>query len=109
MIYLTQTFPHWRNQDGSWESICPRCFNTLATAHKEAELLKDEENHNCVVFNIARLRTVNPKPTLKVWSSFGWVSKLRAMGITSFQCAPLSQAPFETPDCKFRVSNRRGM
>ena len=64
MIVLTQKFAHRRNQDSSWDSICLRCFITVATAQIEGKLLKDEENHNCDVFTIAKPRTVNPKPTL---------------------------------------------
>jgi hypothetical protein len=41
------TFPHRYNKDGSWDSICPQCFLTVATRSTEDELRKDEREHQC--------------------------------------------------------------
>ena len=40
-------FPHRRNQDGSFDSICLTCFVTVAS-HKTKEELKElDKNHVC--------------------------------------------------------------
>jgi hypothetical protein len=44
---LVAYYPHRRNRDGSFDSICLTCFATLATARTEPELLEHERNHNC--------------------------------------------------------------
>lgn len=40
-------FPHRHNKDGSWDSICMKCYLTIATAPNEAELGKFESHHAC--------------------------------------------------------------
>jgi hypothetical protein len=40
-------FPHRRNQDGSFDSICPYCFSTVSTRQNEMELTGDESGHGC--------------------------------------------------------------
>jgi hypothetical protein len=40
-------FPHRRNQDGSFDSICLTCFVTVAS-HKTEDALKElDKNHVC--------------------------------------------------------------
>ena len=41
-------FPHRRNPDGSFDSICPRCYSTVSTRQNEMELAEDEMSHDCV-------------------------------------------------------------
>jgi hypothetical protein len=41
------TFPHRRNADGSYDSICPECFLTAARAKSEEELTTLEKKHVC--------------------------------------------------------------
>jgi len=41
-------FPHRHNRDGSYDSICSRCFVTVATSYNEAELLAHEQKHVCL-------------------------------------------------------------
>jgi hypothetical protein len=36
-----------RNQDGTYDSICPTCFQFVAKSLSEAELVKTERFHNC--------------------------------------------------------------
>jgi hypothetical protein len=43
----TLVFPHRRNADGTFESICINCFLTVGHARSEAELAESEENHIC--------------------------------------------------------------
>jgi hypothetical protein len=40
-------FPHRQNRDGSYDSICPRCYRTISNRKTEAELAKDEFRHIC--------------------------------------------------------------
>jgi hypothetical protein len=40
-------FPHRRNRDGTYDSICRRCAATVATAALEADLLEHEMKHKC--------------------------------------------------------------
>ena len=40
-------FPHRRNRDGTYDSICPACLATVATAQTEAELRARERVHLC--------------------------------------------------------------
>jgi len=42
-----EPFPHRRNPDGSFDSICPKCFRTVATRRNEADLAQDERDHVC--------------------------------------------------------------
>jgi hypothetical protein len=41
------TFKHRNNPDGSWDSICAKCFLTVHSAAKEDDLPKSEQSHNC--------------------------------------------------------------
>jgi len=40
-------FAHRRNEDGSYDSICPNCFLTAACARSEGELKALEKKHVC--------------------------------------------------------------
>lgn len=44
----TSSFARRRNHDGSIDSICYKCFRTVASAHTEAELQWAEKQHDCV-------------------------------------------------------------
>jgi hypothetical protein len=50
-------FPHRRNPDGSFDSICTECFRTVATAPAEAQLEAAETVHpdNCKGFGLTAL------------------------------------------------------
>ena len=41
------TFPHRRNPDGTLDSICTQCFQTVATEATEDELKAAEGVHRC--------------------------------------------------------------
>jgi hypothetical protein len=41
------TFPHRHNRDGVIDSICSRCFVTIASAEVESELAQYERSHVC--------------------------------------------------------------
>jgi hypothetical protein len=40
-------FIHRKNKDGSFDSICLKCFQTAVTAHHESFLNSLEHNHQC--------------------------------------------------------------
>ncbi len=40
-------YPHRRNFDGSFDSICTICFATVARSQDEAALEIDEKSHSC--------------------------------------------------------------
>lgn len=44
---LTPSFPHRRNADESYDSICAKCFVTVANVQNEWELARHESAHNC--------------------------------------------------------------
>ena len=48
-------FPHRYNYDGTWDSICPRCFQTIARARDEGELERAELIHDCKVQPLCEL------------------------------------------------------
>lgn len=49
------TFPHRRNADGTYDSICTKCFVTVASTNNEADLLKAEEAHICSGLDLDRI------------------------------------------------------
>jgi hypothetical protein len=49
-------FPHRQNRDGSYDSICPRCFRTISNRMTEAELARDEFRHICDDWYLDRVR-----------------------------------------------------
>jgi hypothetical protein len=46
-LFLNVNFPHRRNEDGTFDSICARCFITVATENKETDLSNWERTHVC--------------------------------------------------------------
>ena len=51
----TKRFVHRENRDGTFDSICPACFDTVATAAREADLAKYEKPHVCDPWTLQRL------------------------------------------------------
>jgi hypothetical protein len=46
-------FAHRRNDNGTTDSICLKCFRTIATKRTKAELVDSEAAHECGGFNLA--------------------------------------------------------
>jgi hypothetical protein len=46
-------FPHRHNRDGSFDSICPKCFVTVDTRDVEGQLQLAEKVHNCNGLNLS--------------------------------------------------------
>jgi hypothetical protein len=61
-------FPHRRNPDGSFDSICPDCFATIAKTQSEAELARHERNHLCRAEDLERFRALRKAPARAVES-----------------------------------------
>ena len=40
-------YPHMRNEDGSFDSICPKCYMIVAQSTAEAGLAEGETAHVC--------------------------------------------------------------
>jgi hypothetical protein len=48
VLPLPPLFPHRRNKDGTFDSICLKCLLTIANARIEADLAKCEKYHVCI-------------------------------------------------------------
>jgi len=51
---LIAFYPHRRNRDGSFDSICLHCFATIATANTERELVAYESKHICRFWKLSQ-------------------------------------------------------
>jgi hypothetical protein len=40
--------PHRINRDGTFDSICPVCYQTIAQQKHELDLIEDEKSHTCI-------------------------------------------------------------
>ena len=40
-------FPHRQNSNGTYDSICPKCFRTIDTRNEEGDLAAEERVHIC--------------------------------------------------------------
>ena len=40
-------FPHRHNPDGTYDSICTKCFATVGTSETEENLVEAEAKHTC--------------------------------------------------------------
>jgi hypothetical protein len=54
-------FAHKFNRDGSVDSICPVCFETIATEGNEADLIAPEEIHRCPGIRAKALHPERPE------------------------------------------------
>jgi hypothetical protein len=52
---LRRPFPHKPNIDGSFDSICSRCFTTIDSQKKEIELKAAEDAHICGGLNLRNI------------------------------------------------------
>jgi len=48
-------FPHRLNPNGSYDSICTECHQTVATSNDEAVLARHEQNHACSPIRIFQI------------------------------------------------------
>ncbi|MDQ1453860.1 MAG: hypothetical protein QOK38_3726 [Acidobacteriaceae bacterium] len=45
-------FQHRNNEDGTCDSICLRCYRTVATSQQEAWLAHEESIHTCTLLDL---------------------------------------------------------
>jgi len=60
------TFPHRLNPNGSYDSICTECHQTVASSHDEALLAQHEQVHACNpirLYQLAEDNTRGNRPT----------------------------------------------
>jgi hypothetical protein len=55
-LFSATAFAHRHNLDGTWDSICTRCFLTIATEWAEDGLSMHEQRHDCDSLMRARNR-----------------------------------------------------
>lgn len=61
MAYTEAPFyPHRRDKDGSFSSICLTCFATVAIKMTEADLMEEEKKHVCISSPISRRGNLSP-------------------------------------------------
>jgi hypothetical protein len=51
---LIAFYPHRRNKDGSYDSICLNCLLTVASGKSEAELIKLDTQHVCAFSTLSQ-------------------------------------------------------
>jgi len=45
-------FSHrYSSPDGTWQSICPECYKTVAESREERDLKRAEDTHVCLSLN----------------------------------------------------------
>ena len=60
MATAQQSFAHRPNTDGSYDSICPTCYRTIATEKKEIDLIERERRHACAMDDLGRRKQRAP-------------------------------------------------
>jgi len=60
-------FVHRMNQDGTINSICPRCYVILATSTWEAELERAEAEHECEQAGLLLFEATHKPPFRTTW------------------------------------------
>ena len=60
-------FPHRRNPDGSYDSICVVCFATVGSSKTEDELEIAEQDHTCDQTRLYQLQKSLPNDTPMPW------------------------------------------
>lgn len=50
-----RTFPHRPNPDGTFDSICPKCYRTISRQKRESDLITFERDHVCHEFAFGRV------------------------------------------------------
>lgn len=48
-------FPHKRNRDNTFDSICLKCFQTIARSSNEGDLKVVEDAHACPGIDLGRI------------------------------------------------------
>ena len=60
IIYMSQNYARRCNTDGSLDSICLHCFQTVASAPIDAALVEHEMQHRCIALGLQSFETNRP-------------------------------------------------
>ena len=60
VIYLSRNYARRCNADGSFDSICLHCFQTVASAPIDAALTENEMQHRCVALDLQIFEATRP-------------------------------------------------
>ena len=63
-LFAQPKFPHRMNRDGTIDSICPRCYATIATSTREADLERIEAAHVCNPSRLSYFDEQRRKPAM---------------------------------------------
>jgi hypothetical protein len=47
-------YPHRKNRNGSYDSICMQCFATISSKKNETDLAEDEKKHVCAQSQLSK-------------------------------------------------------
>jgi hypothetical protein len=54
-------YPHRKNNDGTYDSICTRCFATVARTYTEVALEEHDRRHVCTEAMLSQRSTLTPQ------------------------------------------------
>lgn len=66
--HVDKRFPHRKNRDGTYDSICTACMATIASCDREDELASYERKHVCdesTLLYLKNLQKQGSKPSAK--------------------------------------------
>jgi hypothetical protein len=66
---ISRIYPHRRNKDGSYESICLSCFLTVSRAKTEAELTEQDVAHVCTATKLSTRGKPNEQLNSQSWKT----------------------------------------
>jgi hypothetical protein len=64
-LFVAPGYPHRMNQDGTIDSICPRCYATIGTSTWEADLERIESSHVCEPARLSYFEDRRRKPMVR--------------------------------------------
>jgi hypothetical protein len=67
---MATAYPHRINKDKTVDSICPRCYRTIASTRDSWDLGKQEQEHQCEPFRIAELEKRTKQDRSDGWAAF---------------------------------------
>lgn len=65
LFFRQSEFPHRMNKDGTIDSICPRCYATIGTSTREADLKRMEAAHVCEPSRLSHFEELRRRPIVR--------------------------------------------
>ena len=96
------TFRHRHNRDGTWDSICLKCYLTAETAMQEEDLVGAERSHNCAELLAIK---ADGRSLQRVWCDAG---DTMVRDLYYRTTCSLSTAPMEISNTFMHRHNRHG-